>query len=137
MIGCKRFLTSFPSWTFSILWTVVMIWINLTPNPLIDSNLSARHPFDKVGHFLVAGILAVVIMFDYQRRNRWKPLSPLNILICAGVAMCVSTTMELMQISTFFMRVYEGWDLVSQISGVLIFSLLYFVCQPLWVTHRS
>lgn len=134
MIGFKKFLTTFPSWSFSIIWILVMIWINLNPEPLIGSGIAVEHNMDKIGHCVVAGLMAVFIMLDYQRRNNgWCRLSGMNILACAGVAFIISATMELAQLSSFiFKRVFDFADLAAQLGGIVIFSLLYAWCQRIW-----
>lgn len=137
MIGFKKFLTSFPIWTFTVIWIVVMMWIFFTPEPFVEIDVTIDHPVDKIGHFICAGFLVAAIMLDYQRTHSWHFLSPTNILACAGVAIIVSTAMEIAQLLSFLRQMFDVLDIVTQIAGVLIFSLLYFVCQRLWTKHRS
>lgn len=137
MSGFKKFLTSFPGWTFTVIWIVVMMWIFFTPEPFVELNITIDHPVDKIGHFLCSGLLGVAIMLDYQRSHRWLSLPPANIFACAGVAIVVSTVMEIAQLLSFLRQMFDVWDIVTQIAGVLVFSLIYFVCQPLWTKHRN
>lgn len=114
-----------------------MMWIFFTPKPLEGTDMTIGHPVDKLGHFVCAGVLVCAIMLDYQRRHSWRVLTPANISACAGVAIIVSAAMETAQLLSFLRQMFDVWDLVVQCVGVLIFSLLYFVCQHLWAGHRS
>lgn len=137
MSGTKRFLTSFPGWTFTVIWVVVMVWIFFTPEPFVEIDITIEHPADKIGHFLCAGGLVMAIMMDYQRSHHWSFLYGTNIFACAGVAIIVSTVMETAQLWSFLRQMFDVWDIVAQIAGILIFSMLYFVSQRLWVRRRS
>jgi VanZ family protein len=77
--------------------------------------------YDKVGHFLLMGILSLLAVAAVAPRLRWRPLVSSSVVV--SVVAAIVTLEELSQ-SKFASRTYSGIDLLFSLAGIVSLGLL-------------
>lgn len=132
----KRFLTSLPSHSFTIIWVALIVCLFLNPNPTGEGFLKLSDPKEITLHASLGGIFVAAILCDWQRKHDWHKIT-LNRCVSAVLISCaVTTILKLSQIWLDFFPVtgVETMEISSQIAGAFVFGLLYMVSQPQWIT---
>lgn len=107
-------------WILCVLYTAVITVISLVPSSAFE-NLPAIPYADKIAHFFMYGIYAVLIFWTLQAMDRKRSLFPLGVVLFCGL---YGVAMELLQ--HFFQsgdRVFSLGDIVANFAGTITFTL--------------
>lgn len=133
----KVFLTSFITCIFTGIILVIIVWASLTPTPL-GGNMHPMFyllpPYDKIAHFMMYAVLAFVLSLDWQRVHNWRKLSLLNMIVIGLISAAFGVLMEVLQ--EFIPCIYRRcdiYDILAQISGIIVSLLLYGLLQRKWI----
>ncbi|MDE6400820.1 MAG: VanZ family protein, partial [Muribaculaceae bacterium] len=91
---------------------------------------------DKVVHAMMFGFLAIMILFDRQRKDGWRTLSVPFIFLGAALSILMGVGIEVAQLKMDMGRGYEVADMVADAVGVAICSLSWILLQHRW-SNRS
>lgn len=132
-----KFYNYIPTWLFSTLVVVAIIWLTLARDPLPSGAFPTFEGFDKVGHACMFGGLYFALAFDLslkRYRDGCKEESRIGIAACAlmaGFCVVFGGVVELLQDVMKEGRSSELLDLVADVAGVLV-----SVSVTPWVLRR-
>ncbi|MEX1191618.1 MAG: VanZ family protein [Brumimicrobium sp.] len=113
----------------SILWTILVIILSLSPSSQLGGNEISFEGFDKIAHFVMYSLLTLFWITGLKRQNKSKNLRAKAFLIVTVSAFVLSLILELLQEFFVISRYFEGLDLIANgfgcIFGVLLFKLVY------------
>lgn len=113
----------------SILWTILVIILSLSPSSQLASNEISFEGIDKIAHFVMYSLLTLFWITGLKRQNKSKKLRAKAFLIVTVSAFVLSLILELLQEFFVISRYFEGLDLIANgfgcIFGVLLFKLVY------------
>lgn len=145
-----------PSWSLTIVVTLVILYLTLWPDPLPDDTPQFFPGADKVVHGLMFGGLTLVILIDRQRylarqtgsshangtelhgqhiksdRIAWLPLNIRFVLSVALASSLFGAVIECLQWGMGLGRGFEVWDIVADTLGSFIFAMLWLRLQHYW-----
>lgn len=130
----KRFLTSLPSYIFTIIWSCLAFFILLNPSPTGEGFVRLSDFWESVIHVSLGGIYVICIMLDWQRRHNWER-TPWKVMATAlVVTLLVLDGLKILQIWLTFFPVLgvETLEIFAQSVGALAVGLLYMVAQTSW-----
>ncbi|MCH5233152.1 MAG: VanZ family protein [Muribaculaceae bacterium] len=128
-----RTLSRLPSWMFSGITLLLILWLTLAPKPLGAEPPVLFPGADKIVHALMFGFLATMMLFDRQRKNRWKPAGWLTALTVGSISSIIGICIEFAQNAMNLGRSFEISDILADTAGALIASFLYVPAQKLWL----
>jgi hypothetical protein len=136
----KVFLTSFITCIFTGIILVIIVWASLTPAPLggnIHPMFYLLPPYDKVAHFMMYAVLAFILCFDWQRVHKWRKVSLRNMIVIGVASAAFGVLMELLQewMPCIYRR-FDLYDILAQISGIIVSLLLYGLLQRRWIEKQ-
>ena len=101
---------------------VIFVWLSLVLllSIMPTRSLQTGHPADKVIHFVIYGITAVMFL----RILRFKTSLTKSIVLSIILASMYGFVIELLQ-SAIPWRKYSFSDIIADVSGAVLFSLLY------------
>ena len=70
----KKFLASFPQWTFSVLWIIIVAWLMVVPTKFMESLSDMVRDIDNWCHFLLTAVMVMLLCFDWQRKHKYQLL---------------------------------------------------------------
>lgn len=131
----KNLLATFPRWTFSIIWIIILAWLMIVPSAFMEKLTDMVATCDKECHVISAAIMIILICFDWQRKHKYSFVSMSKIGIFAFAGTMITALFEYLQ--TFTPEEYRRWfdvnDILFQIVGAVAAALLYYFLQRLWV----
>ncbi len=137
MLRCKkeeieRTLTAIPPWLPTALVVIAILWLTLAPRPLGDDPPELFQGADKIVHALMFGGLAVTVLFDRQRSHGWHRVKPLFIWTTAALSSLFGIIIEYLQALMKLGRGFDPADILADIAGASVFSLLWLLLQHCW-----
>ena len=125
----KKFIKNFPPGVASILITLVVAWLSLSPHPLGGANFILFKNADKLVHFLMYFGLASVYYLDYAKSRLPHHTHLEGELTIIFTAIVLSGFMEIAQELTG-VRTMDLWDFIANSAGCITafaFIKLYFM----------
>ena len=132
----KVALTRLPAGLFSGLTVMAILWLTLAPKPLGEETPSFFPGADKVAHAIMFGGLVWMLIFDWQRKQRWIPASFWLSINCAALSSIFGCVIEFLQASMGMGRGFEFFDIVADTVGSFLFAFLWLILQKFWTTFH-
>lgn len=125
----QRALSGLPSWIFTILTTLLILWLTLAPNPLGDNSPKLFQGADKIVHGMMFGFLTLMILLDRIRRNGWVSLSKGYVFGASAASAIFGALVEVAQLEMQLGRGFEWEDILADTLGCVICGLAWLSCQ--------
>ena len=132
----RKALSSLPSWLFSIITLIAILWLTLAPKPLGENPPPLFPGADKLAHGIMFGGFTIMMLLDWQRRHRWKPVWWQRALVCAGLSAFLGILIEYMQANMHMGRGFEYEDMAADAIGALVFAFLWIYFQRFWIPQK-
>lgn len=132
----KKILTQLPKWTLSVITTIAILWLTLAPKPLGDEPPQLFPGADKIVHGIMFGGLSIMMLLDWQRKNRWKPIWWTRAIGCAVISSIFGILIEYAQASMDVGRGMEEGDMLADTIGAFLFVIIWMFCQNFWVSNH-
>lgn len=113
----KQWLMKQPPWIYTIITTVLIYYLTLTPHPLPQSDVSLFEGADLVVHAIMFGTLFGALAFDYYRSCHRLSLKVECVMACVSVA--AGGLVEILQGHFLATRSGDIYDFVADITGVV------------------
>lgn len=133
----KKRLSKIPAGTFTIFTVLAILWLTLAPKPLGEKPPSLFEGADKLAHAVMFGGLAIIILFDRQRKHNWKTIPWPIVLLAASVSSIIGILIEIIQDRMGLGRGFETGDIIADVSGAFIFSLIWLFLQNFWIERGN
>lgn len=128
----RKALSRLPGGVLTCLTLAAILWLTLAPKPFGDESPQLFPGADKVAHALMFGGLDIMILLDYQRKTKWKEVSPGVIALSEIFCIALGIAIEYIQLNMHLGRGFEYLDMVADSIGVVIFALAWVWLQPSW-----
>lgn len=128
----EKALSAIPPWLPTIIVIIAILWLTLASRPLGDDPPALFPGADKIAHALMFGGLAVTVLFDRQRSHGWHRLQPGFIWSVATASSVFGIMTECLQAMMNMGRGFETADILADIAGAIVFSLLWLLFQHYW-----
>lgn len=133
----RKILTKFPRGIFSLLTLILILWLTLSPKPLGEKPPKLFEGADKIVHGLMFGFFAVMMIFDWQRKNGWRAAG-FKIIICSALLSAMTGIgIEFCQDAMGKGRGYENADIFADTIGAFLFAFLWIPFQNKWLKGNS
>lgn len=109
---------------FWVIWTVIILFLSLTPGNEIPEINWEIVPFDLFVHLAVYGILSHSMLVGFNKQSDFSFLKKRATIIVIVLAIVLGLLLELMQIAVEG-RFFDVKDIIANIIGVL-FGVLAF-----------
>ncbi len=131
----QKFLTSVPSWSFSVVVLIIIVWLMDSSKPEVGKFARAVEGFYGVCHALMTFVFAFVICFDWQRNHLWKKISWRCITCCVLVGLVLTVITEVAQLwaPESLEHRFGIIDILWQAVGALCCIFAYYFGQFLWL----
>lgn len=133
----RKSLSAIPSWIFTILTVIAILWLTLSPKPLGEESPKLFPGADKVAHGIMFGGLTLMLLLDWQRRHLWKPVIWVRALICAVSSSIFGILIEIIQLEMNLGRGFEYEDMIADTIGSFIIAILWMCFQDYWDENIS
>lgn len=128
----KQLIAIWPAWIVSILTILAILWLTLAPKPLGEEPPPLFPGADKIAHAIMFGGLSVTLLFDWQRKHKWKPITFSLAFLFALFSAVFGLVIEVAQSGMGLGRSFEFGDVIADTAGAYIFALFYLILQNLW-----
>lgn len=115
----KKFISSLPAWSLTVLTVVCILWLTLFPRPLGDIEPPLFSGADKIVHFMMFGVLMAMIYIDCIRGNRRKKPSVSFILYAMTAVVLFGILIEILQLKMEVGRSFEIADILADSAGAI------------------
>ncbi|ROT05425.1 VanZ family protein [Lepagella muris] len=129
----REIFSRLPYWLFSIITTLLILWLTLMPDPLGDDAPTLFPGADKVVHAIMFGFLSVMLLLDYQRKHGWRETGSGVMLIAAFISSALGILIEFIQRWMAMGRGFDPGDMVADVAGVVICVFLWSRLQRHWL----
>ena len=129
----KRRLSRLPGWLFSTITLLAILWLTLAPKPLGDDAPQLFPGADKLVHGIMFGFFAGMMLFDFQRRNKWEFIIFPFCMLFGLISDIVGILIEIAQLKMDMGRGFEYADIISDCVGSLVVSASWYPLQRFWV----
>lgn len=126
-------LTVLPAFFFSILTVLAILWLTLAPKPLGEKPPHLFPGADKIAHAIMFGGLSITILFDWQRKHKWKRIRCIPAMIAGSFSAVFGILIEYAQKWMGLGRGFEVGDVIADTCGAFIFAIFYVSLQIFWV----
>ena len=124
----KHLLRSLPTGVASLIVVLLIAYLSLSSDPLGASHVHLFPGSDKVAHFLMYFVAAVVFIVDYAK-HRLPHHTRLNVeLAMMACAMLLGLLMEVSQLALSQSRHYDNYDILFNCLGALAGFLFMRYC---------
>lgn len=120
MSGFRTTIDRFPSWIFTVLTVLLILWLTLARKPLGEMHVELFYGADKVVHALMFGWLAAMIILDYSRSRCWSCPAMSVIFTAVTVSSLFGVFIEFLQERMHNGRTFDIEDIVADFSGAVI-----------------
>ena len=128
----KKHLTEGPIWLFSVITLICIFWLTLFPKPLGDNPPELFPGADKLAHAIMFGGLAIMMLFDWQRKHDWQNVPSMLGILAALLASCWGIVIEFAQEAMDLGRSFDRGDIIADIIGSFFFIIVYIFLQKFW-----
>lgn len=112
----REIFSRLPYWLFSIITTLLILWLTLMPDPLGDDAPTLFPGADKVVHAIMFGFLSVMLLLDYQRKHGWRETGSGVMLIAAFISSALGILIEFIQRWMAMGRGFDPGDMVADVA---------------------
>ena len=134
----REIFSRLPYWLFSIITTLLILWLTLMPDSLGDDAPTLFPGADKVVHAIMFGFLSVMLLLDYQRKHGWRETGSGVMLIAAFISSALGILIEFIQRWMAMGRGFDPGDMVADVAGVVICVFLWSLFHRLvWICHKD
>lgn len=133
----RRSLSAVPSWLFTVIVFLAIIWLTLAPKPLGEEMPPLFEGADKIAHAIMFGGFSIVMLLDWQRKHSWKPVYVRRVIAVALISSLLGAIIEVLQTSMGMGRGFEYGDIIADTVGAFLFAWLYFVWQKYWIIKNQ
>lgn len=113
---------------FWVIWTVIILFLSLTPGNEIPVFNWKIVPFDVIVHLAVYAVLSHSMLVGFNKQRDFSYLRKKATIIVIGVTALLGLLLELMQIAVEG-RYFDVKDIIANTLGVLIgvlaFKIIY------------
>ncbi len=106
-------------WLLFILVASAIPGEQLPPSPVIG--------FDKFGHLIIYGLLQGILLRGFALQQRFTLLRKYYLLIAVILSASYGALMELMQEEVFRNRSFDVYDMMANVAGVLLATIIWMV----------
>lgn len=128
-------LARFPGGLFSVLSTLLILWLTLSPDPLGPDHPRLFPGADKVAHLLMFGFLTTMLLLDYTRKRDWLPARISAIAIAVIASAFLGCLIEVLQLVMNLGRGFEFTDMVADFAGAVICGAGWWLLINPWLHH--
>lgn len=132
----RKSLSAMPSWIFTIIVLMAILWLTLAPKPLGDEMPPLFPGADKIAHAIMFGGFSLVMLLDWQRKHGWKPVFARRVLVVALISSLLGAIIEVLQTCMGIGRGYEFGDIIADTVGAFLFAWFYLVWQKYWMKDK-
>ena len=132
----RRCLSLLPSWLFSIITLVAILWLTLAPKPLGDNPPPLFPGADKLAHGIMFGGFVAMMLLDWQRKHSWKKVWWQRALFYAIFSALLGILVEFAQANMGLGRGFEYPDMVADTIGAFFIAIFWIYLQKYWVSPR-
>ena len=125
-------LSALPSWLFTTVTLIAILWLTLAPKPLGDQPPPLFPGADKLAHAIMFGGLVWMIFLDIQRKHLWRPIKLNNAIIIAITVSILGILIEIAQATMGLGRGFEILDIISDAVGAFLFAFIWLILQKYW-----
>lgn len=130
-MGNMSYIRRLPSWSFTVIAVMVILYLTLVPRPLPDNDIRWWKHSDKIAHALMFGFLYMAVYIDCRRQ--YLKISAVTMAVTALVIIFFGGMTEVLQQIMAMGRGGDVYDWLADVAGV-VFALL--LCRFLNVRSR-
>lgn len=106
-----------------------ILWLTLSPRPFGSMHTPFFPGADKVVHGLMFGFLVAMLALDNIRKNRFRPLSAMMLIIYALVSSLLGVAIEFLQDWLQTGRAFELTDMAADATGAFAVAAAWYFLQ--------
>lgn len=110
-----------PVWSFTIVCTLLILWLTLVPKPLGELKAPFFPGADKLAHAIMFGGLVLCAAFDRYRSGH--RLTVTFLLLAAACATLLGIVIEFMQRAMHAGRGFELADMIADCAGAFVVAI--------------
>lgn len=126
----KTALSRLPRWILTILTTLLILWLTLSPDPFGGHSPGLFPGSDKVAHLLMFGFLTAMALTDKARQTGWRLLRWAGVAGVASAAAVFGALIEVAQLLMGMGRGFEYADMAADAIGVALSAAGWWMLQP-------
>lgn len=110
----------------SSLWTIIILLATTLPSSSIPKSSLLKIPhFDKIVHFVLFFVLAILLISEFNTLRKEGKLTRLSIVIAISVSVVYGLIIELLQYYLLTTRSGSLYDFAANVLGAIVAVLLY------------
>lgn len=133
----KNTLSRLPSYLFTIVTAMLIMWLTLVPDPLGDDAPSLFPGADKIVHAIMFGWLTCMLLLDYQRKHSWDSISWRRYAGAVVISAVSGVAIEFAQREMSLGRGFEYADMVADGVGAIIAAPIYFRVSEYYLRKKQ
>ena len=123
VFSMKKILNKIPSGVFSVIATIIVMYLLLIPAQRVESSWMSWFHFkhaDKVAHVLLFMFLNLVYLYEYTKHRNPHHTELNKELALTAAAVTIGLISEALQLSLGWGRSFDQLDIIADIAGALI-----------------
>lgn len=120
----KKFINKIPSGLLSLITFVVIIYVSLDNNPFEINQVQLFEGADKIIHALMYGFLVMVMIYESSKFLYFEEPDFISYILLIMMSFLFSVSMELLQEIMEIGRHMDIYDIIANLSGIIIGSLV-------------
>ena len=129
MSRVRRVIDLMPAWGYTLLTTVLILWLTLARKPLGDTEIELFPGADKVVHAIMFGWLSAMIVLDRTRSHGWRAAGVIFIIAAAAVSTLFGIGIEFAQDAMGEGRSFDPGDMVADGAGAIIAGIIWYLLR--------
>lgn len=137
----KKFINKIPSGLLSLITFVVIIYVSLDNNPFEINQVRLFEGADKIIHALMYGFFVMVMIYESSKYLYFEEPDFISYILLIMMSFLFSVSMELLQEIMEIGRHMDIYDIIANLSGIIIgslvmkFGLLAFIERKLYTDY--
>ncbi len=120
----KKFINKIPSGLLSLITFVVIIYVSLDNNPFEINQVQLFEGADKIIHALMYGFWVMVMIYESSKFLYFEEPDFISYILLIMMSFLFSVSMELLQEIMEIGRHMDIYDIIANLSGIIIGSLV-------------
>lgn len=131
-MGVRKLLGIIPAWVASTLCLAAILWLTLAPDPTGEIPVPLFPGADKLVHAIMFGGFSLCLCFDMSKKGSgFRKLSVAQLYLAAIISGLTGIIIEFLQREMGLGRSFEAADMISDVAGAAVVSLIFGLCQSI------